>query len=176
MSQAALLGTAYRVSYIAKKFESGLTDITAQVIKPNGSVIGVFSLFEFDSAAFKGMYYFDLSTDVSDPEGEYIGLIHSPSEDLKTGFKVTFRPASDSSFKQPSLEDSHLKGVLLDAPPLKGFILNSGKITGIVSASKLKGSVSTQTQISGKIHNNSITGVLSDKSFLRGILKECKGD
>lgn len=90
------LGTAARVVYEAKSFNSNLTGIIARVIKPNNVVEGNFPLVALPDPAFVGTYYFDFFTSLSDPEGTYIGMILSPQENVRSTFKLVIfaNPAS----------------------------------------------------------------------------------
>lgn len=78
------------MAYIAKNNLSGLTNITARVLRVDGSVVGAFPLMEAASAFFQGLYSFDFITQISNPPGEYLFVINSPTEGLKTFQKVTF--------------------------------------------------------------------------------------
>ena len=68
------LTKTYRVGYIAKNFQTGLTNIVGAVFYPNGTVGGAATLTEMP-APFLGCYYFDFNTTTSDPEGEYFAII-----------------------------------------------------------------------------------------------------
>ena len=87
----ANLGTPERIYFQAKDFESGLTDITAYVTYANSSVAGPFLLSELSDIKFKGFYYFDFPTLITDPFGNYLGIIKSPSQDLQIPFKVEYQ-------------------------------------------------------------------------------------
>ena len=88
----ASLGKPETVLYTAKNLASGLPDIFAKVIKPNGDIVGPFSLVEMSEPEFAGVYKFEFLTDeFNDPLGTYVGVICSPSElNYRTPFKITF--------------------------------------------------------------------------------------
>jgi len=94
----AVLGTPYRVMYESKNLLSGLTNVIAQVMKPNGSVAGVYSLTEL-SGFFAGIYYFDYTTLSTDPVGEYIVMVYSPSESVRAPCKITFAASSSDPWQ-----------------------------------------------------------------------------
>lgn len=84
------LGKPERVVYWSKNFRTGLTDVQAYALKPNGSIAGPFPMPEFSSIAFRGLYYFDLITSLVDPEGDWIISILSPTEGIRNPSKVRF--------------------------------------------------------------------------------------
>ena len=91
----ATLGQPERVVYISKNLVSGLTDIKARVSKPNGDILGPFTLQEFSDVNFKGFYYFDFPSSPSDDYGTYVGVITSPSEkNHRAPFKITYETIS----------------------------------------------------------------------------------
>lgn len=73
------LGVPFTLSYSARNYRSGLTNVIALVIKPNGSIAGPYQMSEA-AAPFGGRYYAQFLTSTSDPEGEYLAEIFSPSE------------------------------------------------------------------------------------------------
>lgn len=87
----ALLGDSHRIIYEAKNYKTGLTDITATVTKPNGSPVGPFTLIEFPN--HPGLYYFDLGSAISDPIGDWAGVIVEGTH--KSAFKCTFLDGTD---------------------------------------------------------------------------------
>lgn len=74
------LGKIERIIYEAKRLQTGLTGITAYVLKPGSVVGGSFALNEYSFAAFRGIYFFDYLTSDTDPEGTYTIVISSPNE------------------------------------------------------------------------------------------------
>lgn len=78
----------YRVVYEARGFTPGLTDVRALIIKPDSSIAGPYALTEMPSA-FRGRYFFDFITSASDPEGEYMAMIVSPSENIQTTVRLS---------------------------------------------------------------------------------------
>jgi len=93
----ATLGRPHRVFYESKNLVSGLTTIKAYVLRPDLSRVGPYSLAEVADVKFTGVYFFDLSTSLSDPPGEYMVVIESPSENnYRTMVKIV---VSDSDVK-----------------------------------------------------------------------------
>lgn len=87
----AQLGKPEKVVYTAKQLTTGLTDIKAYVMKPNGDIVGPFPLLEVDDNNFEGIYTFSFHTDsVNDEHGVYVGIIVSPSENHRTSFKLNY--------------------------------------------------------------------------------------
>lgn len=88
----ATLGQDEKIVYISKNLVSGLTNVKARVSKPNGDIVGPFTLTEFSDPEFKGFYYFNFSTNAStDDNGTYVGVISSPSENNhRTAFKINY--------------------------------------------------------------------------------------
>jgi hypothetical protein len=78
------LGTKARVLYEAKNQRSGLTDVQAFVTKPDGSALLTIALNELGAGIGSGFYFFELQSSVSDPEGDWIIIINSPTEGHKT--------------------------------------------------------------------------------------------
>lgn len=91
----AQLGQNERITYTAKNLQSGLTDLTAYVLKPNGSRLGPFDVDEYGDANFKGFYFFDFITSkTTDAFGTYTGVIISPTEGHRSAFKIVYEEIS----------------------------------------------------------------------------------
>jgi hypothetical protein len=90
----AQLEQAERIVYIAKNLESGLSNINAHVMKPNGSLVGPFPLVEYTNPLFAGFYYFDFFTTSNDPLGTYVGVVNSQDEQHRWPFKITYEEIS----------------------------------------------------------------------------------
>lgn len=102
----AKLGRPARIVYQAKNSLSGLTDIIARVFKPDGSQAGNYPLIAISGVHFSGFYYFDYITSVGDDLGDYIGVVISPTEGIKTPFKINYDgKISDSIGGSGSVED-----------------------------------------------------------------------
>ena len=87
----ALLGTKYTVVYEAKNLASGLTGITATIVKPDSSTIGPLALIEYAAPDLAGVYYAEFTPSTADPEGEWIGVIESPNEgNHRRAFRISF--------------------------------------------------------------------------------------
>ena len=87
----AQLGQKERITYTAKNLRSGLDDLTAYVIKPNGAKVGPFEVLEYADSNFRGFYFFDFHTNKSiDDFGTYTGVIVSPTEIHRAPFKIVY--------------------------------------------------------------------------------------
>lgn len=76
----AILGRPYPLLYLAKNGKSGLTTITAKILKPDLSVFTTLTLAEISEAGFEGRYTATVYTDAgTDPEGEYLVAINEPN-------------------------------------------------------------------------------------------------
>lgn len=75
------LGTTTRVVYEAKNRTIGLGNISAMVVKPDGSELGPYALAPMPGGVyFAGLYSFNLPTSSSDPEGSWYVSIYSADE------------------------------------------------------------------------------------------------
>lgn len=83
-----ILGKPYRIGYEARNFATGLIDVAARILRPDGSQSGPFTMIEA-SAPFGGRYFVDLISMPTDPEGEYFIAIQSPSEGIQTTERVS---------------------------------------------------------------------------------------
>jgi hypothetical protein len=86
----AKLGTIHKLVYASKNFKSGLTNISIKVLKPDGSVHASGTMTEFSEAGFEGVYYFNVSTLINDPQGEYAAMITEPTANHKAKAKVSY--------------------------------------------------------------------------------------
>lgn len=75
----------FRVYYEGKNFRTGLTDVIGYVLRPDNVVQGPFPMPE---SAVPGRYYFDISTVVGDPEGEYLAIVISPTDSIQDSLRV----------------------------------------------------------------------------------------
>lgn len=123
----AFLGTPHRIFYVAKNLAPGLTGITAKVLRPDNAVVGTFPLSPSPGgASFSGLYYFDLITSVSDPAGEWMAMVDSPSEGIRSPLKVSFERNEfiDINAKLDALSLT-LVGSIMD-----GVVEGTGEVTG----------------------------------------------
>lgn len=92
------LGIPERVFYESAHFVDGLLNIQAVVLKPDESVSGPFNLIGAPSG-FAGVYFFDFYTQNSDPQGNYLVKIISPTEQIQTSYRFGMNqvPAIDQS-------------------------------------------------------------------------------
>tara|TARA_Y100000310_G_scaffold243676_1_gene248244 strand:- start:17606 stop:18082 length:477 start_codon:yes stop_codon:yes gene_type:complete len=90
------LGTNAKVLYEAKNQRTGLTDVEAFVTKPDGSALLPIALSELGTGVLSGFYLLEIPTSDSDPEGDWIIIINSPTEGHKTKAVRSFvaRPES----------------------------------------------------------------------------------
>lgn len=90
------LGVKAKVLYEAKNQRAGLTDVQAFVTKPDGSALLPIALSELGVGISSGFYSFELPTSESDPEGDWIIIINSPTEGHKAKAVRSFveRPQS----------------------------------------------------------------------------------
>ena len=88
------VGDTYRVSYIARDFKEGLTDVKAVVYKTDLTKQGVYNLTEVNLGDGKGVYSFEYEdSDVNMP-GTYTFVINSASNPKKDAKGVYFEPLS----------------------------------------------------------------------------------
>lgn len=112
MSSQGVLGQAHRIIYTSKNLVSGLTDVRAYVIKPDLTRVGPYPLSEFADPKFSGFYAFEFPTAPTDSQGEYIGVVESPSENsYRTPFKIIY--SSDRAI----LENIESKTINLPGDP-----------------------------------------------------------
>lgn len=86
----AILGVPFKVAYWAKNAKSGLSSITAKVMRPDGTIIGPLILTELADPSFAGSYSATYNTTVNDPEGNYIFVVSSPQESSHKAFKTEY--------------------------------------------------------------------------------------
>lgn len=152
----AILGLPYRIIYEAKDLRSGLVDVFARIRKPNGVWIGPFPLTEESDPSMAGIYTYNLSTALADPEGEWYGHIDSPTENHRVGIRISFSRSSGSG------------GTIdIGCPKLVGRIRLRRSLLGRVSkttfkailkSKRIQGTVMTTPIVQGKIKSNRLTG------------------
>lgn len=86
----ANLGVPFKIAYWAKDAKSGLTSITAKVLKPDGTTVGPLILTEVIDPDFSGSYTATFNTLTNDDEGNYLFVISSPSEGNHKAFKTEY--------------------------------------------------------------------------------------
>lgn len=88
----------HRVMYVAKNYQTGLTNITMRVTKPDKSLEGLFTLIEFDPTNRPGHYIYDYTPT---EEGNYDfsvyeGAIHKfTKSELSWAQDFTHRPVME---------------------------------------------------------------------------------
>lgn len=169
----SLLGIPYRVVYEAREHATGLSNISCRVIKPNGAIVGDFTLTEFANAAFKGFYYFDLITQDTDPEGEWIAIINSASESIRAPWRISFQKDRTAEIQSDLGEALH--GFL--GPDVLGEVSGTDEIIGVIYLSEdLTAHVGyCDDEIDGEVSDSDeIIGYLTDNSIaLVGYVEEC---
>lgn len=147
------LGTKLKISYEAQNQKSGLLDITVKIEKPDGSILGTFPMVE---SSDNGFYRYERSTLGTDPEGDYICIINSPSEfKSKTHLKVTMLNVEGGGtgegtviltrgFVVGEISSNNLMGHI-DSNLLKGQIEKEGSFgVGVLKSTTLNGSISNK--------------------------------
>lgn len=76
----AILGRPYPIFYLAKNGLSGINPITAEIKRPNGTLMTQLTLVEMTDPGFEGRYTATIYTVAgTDPEGEYLIAINEPN-------------------------------------------------------------------------------------------------
>ena len=160
---SGILGKQYKFTYGARNYVSGLAGVTATVLKPDGSLLGNYSLQEFSYPTMKGIYFFDIVTTDSMPEGEYSVCVKEG--DYRSNSKVTMRLnyGLDLEETQEKLTGvifgKSLTGVINVSKAISGVIQNKNIIGVIDSVKKLNGTILSQ-KIIGTIESDILTGVI----------------
>lgn len=89
------VGKSFRIRYVARNRQTGLTDVRMVVYKPDGVKQGVYSLTEVNLGDARGVYEYDYFD--SDIEGVYMFVINSASYPLKDEKSVYFELDEDVS-------------------------------------------------------------------------------
>lgn len=93
----AVLGQPERLVYFSKEALSGLTDVVAFIVKPDGTEVGPLPMTEFPGPNFSGAYFVNFNTDVqTDENGTYVWVAISPTEGHKDFSKVVYEEISIS--------------------------------------------------------------------------------
>ena len=163
------LGRPYRFFYSAKNYATGLSNIIAQVKKPNGSFHGNYTLLEFTGGLFDGSYYFDIPSTQNDPEGEYVIAILEQTSLHKTTQKVTLD--LNTSDGGAEIQDPDLFGRIY-SESITGKIINNGSLVAHVNNDSLSAKLSEDI-IVGLIENTPIKYSIREE-YLIGKLSECK--
>lgn len=149
------LGTPARILYESKNKTTGLTDIVATIEKPNGDVVGPFPLVEYAT----GFYRFNFITALSDPEGDYLGLISSPTEGHTTNFKLALFSIEGGGSGGAVIENCDPVIGQVGNLKLIGQVKELKNVIGSVSKISAIGSVKEIENIKGKINKTSLIGV-----------------
>lgn len=158
----AYLGTPHRVFYVAKNLATGLTGITAKVLRPDNVVIGTFPLSASPGGApFAGLYYFDLITANTDPEGEWMCMVDSPSEGIRSPLKISMEKNrwNEIETKLNALSLT-LVGSIMD-----GMIEGTGEVIGqTVDSVDLIGQI-LEDKVDGEKRVGVIVGIQDDNEL-----------
>ena len=103
----SILGVPYKIYYAAKNFKTGLTNISAKIVKSNGIVIGPILLAEIPEPGFSGTYTATIATSESDPEGDWLGIVSETNHSYP--FRVTMRQRVDTPIDIPTLAEALFK-------------------------------------------------------------------
>lgn len=146
------LGKPAIISYESKNRRTGLTDITVSIIKPDQSTVGPFPLVEYAS----GFYRYSFSTTLLDPEGDYLGIISSPTEVHSAQVKLSLFQPTSSGGAEVVVGGIDLKGKLLD-PIIRGYVMKNKTLVGKINNNFLKGKLEGKV-LTGKINNTTLIG------------------
>ena len=160
----ARLGIANKIIYSSKDHVTGLENITAKVIKPNGLVMGPFNLSEITEPGFEGNYFFNFSTSLSDPEGDYFGTIFSADENHRTNFKVSVYASESGGGSGPVSTDSEepLIGIIEDITISGSICDDDDFVLGNITDSNLSGEMGDDSLVSGNVDSNTLNGSVED--------------
>jgi hypothetical protein len=119
----AYINEPYRIHYIAKEYRAGLTDIHAHVYKPNGLLLGPYYFIEVppSPSVEGGVYFLDFMD--SDSEGNYLFLVHCPSQEARAAQQVFFVKRPDIDVKSIKLKTDRL--TFNDNSSVKSYISDS---------------------------------------------------
>lgn len=162
-----IIGKPYKILYSSRNFVSGLTDIIAQVKKPDGSLHANYSLLEISGTMFQGTYSFDLASTQNDTKGEYSVVIEEQTSGTKQISKVSLQ--SESSGGSISVQDPEIYGKMEESI-LIGSILSDTYISGSLGLSILYGLIYGSNLIgtmkvdllSAKISSEKLTGKIGE--------------
>jgi hypothetical protein len=108
----AILGRPYPIFYLARNAESGLTNITAKIKKPDGTYFGPFALSEDSESGFEGTYFYNFHTNAStDLEGEYLIVLSEPDVNHKAISRVSFEKLESGSGPVDGISVIRTKGL-----------------------------------------------------------------
>lgn len=131
------LGVPYRILYLAKGYRSGLTDVVAVVVKPNGGMVGVFPMREFP-APFTGQYYYDYLSGQGDPQGEYFSLVISPTEQTQDSARISLYNPVPTTIQAIS-----------QTPVAVSGLVKTGSVVGFVQSDDVSGATGNNPSVQG---------------------------
>ena len=130
----AKLGRPFPILYLSNNGESGLSTITAKVLKPDLSVFTSLTLVEIAEAGFEGRYTATVFTTTSDIEGEYLISINEPN-----GYKSISRISYDLPTPDPIGGIGINRKSVIDASIIKNEVIEAAIDVKRFSASMDKG-------------------------------------
>jgi len=157
----ALLGLPYKIIYHAKDLTTGLSNIEATVRKPDGSSLGPLTLAEETVPGMTGIYSVSFSTALSDPEGEWYGIIDSQDESHRAPFRISFTKPTAGTVQDGECEK--IIGIV-GSTKIKGVIAGSELVGKIKDETSIKGYVKDQPLVVGRITTEKIKGIVLCKN------------
>lgn len=153
------LGVPYRLAYEARSYRTGLTNVVALVYRPDGNIQGPFVLVE-GTGVFLGVYSYNLSTSVNDPEGEYLVAYVSPTENIRAMARFTreLRPSGSTGLVVlPS--PVAVVGIVSESPTVQAQVSEVG-ISAVVDDTVVEGVVS-ESLIAAAIAEAGVSGIVN---------------
>lgn len=169
-----LIGRPLTVTYMAKNYQTGLTNIRAYVMKPDLTVVGAFPLMEYIHPLFSGVYSFEYVTNMTDSEGKYLITIVSPTEGHRVNISANFKRILSSGSITSGDVEAIVNGVwskAMASSPTPGTTMASLKTA---ASSSIPADIATavwNALTSNFDVNGTFGGELVTKGFLEGKLQ-----
>lgn len=169
----AFLGQPERVFYEAKNFRSGLANITVNIKRPDGNT-NTAPMNELP-APFLGVYFYDLMTSMTDPIGEYLFLVNSPTENRKDITIRFFEPAqSGGGTATSSIFTTEVQGSVKEIVEIQGQLQENPLIqVMLLPTQKLAALLLPPTPLTAKILTANLQGIVSLQQFVQGTAFQC---
>ena len=158
------LGVPYRLAWEGKFFRTGLTDVSVNILRPDGSLSGPISLSE--SGDFPGLYLANYGSTLLDPEGEYLATVTSPTEGLRDTHRFTLsqRPTGGGNSASPET----LEG-FIQSSSIVGTLTLTDAVLGVLQAQDvILGSITSQSPMTGEIQGDEVEGIVNASNPLIG--------
>lgn len=159
----ARLGLPLKITYEAVNFRSGLTGITATVLRPDGVKLGPIALTEIAHGEFSGIYQGVVGTSLGDPEGDWVYTVIEGTRRSTVKVNMTLSEGGGGIDLSSGQESKKVVG-----------LIKSNFVSGTCKASQLFGTIGTQIlrgvvlnteqTIIGKVGAQALKGVASCKS------------